>query len=329
MAEQVAEALRSVATEQTTALAQVIDVVSALAGQMAQMRIASEASEGGPSGSSGQSGRRTAYKPKEIPVFKGDPQELRAWQAKARQWLRRYPANSDQAGMLGDHLDGAPFQRYLHMCETAQEPVTAEQVFTMLEQHFADPLEASKALYEFQHLKQGSMTVLELSNRLDELAWTPGCEDLRTEFQLKERFLTALNPDIARQLTRDRLSFKTKEEAVLQAVLQERNLQASRRFEGREESGPEQTESQEQHMDDQEQEFQREVRVAVLQILQEIGVSEADLMALQTRGQRSHGTRSAGSRLVPGRDGKIEPDYQCWECQHWGHRKLACPGSKQ
>lgn len=323
-------------TEQIAAvLKATVDAVDKLTDGLAQLQASQTRSqEAGTSGSSGSASRHASYKPKEIPVFKGDPRQLRVWQARARQWLARYPTDSDQAGMLGDHLDFAPFQRYLQMCRTAQEPVTAEQVFAMLERHFADPMETSRAIYQFQQLKQGSMTVIELSNKLDELAWTPGCEDLRTDLLMRERFLSALNPEIAELLTRDRLSFRTKDEAVLQAVLQERNLQASRRYERYEERG--EAESPQQQEAGSGPETGNKVQLAALKLLQKMhaqgqlpGVTEETLAALQAKRHWSHTGRPSGAKLVAGQSGKVEETNQCWDCQQWGHRRFDCPTPKK
>lgn len=317
----------SAAEQMAAVLTPLVTMVDQLASKMAQLQV-SQAQEGGSSGGSGQHSRQPTYKPKEIPVFKGEPRELRPWMVKAQQWLARYPASSDHAGMLGDHLEGPPFQRYVQMCREAHEPVTAEQVFAMLERHFADPTEVSRVIYQFQHLRQGSMTVMELSNKLDELAWTPGCEDLRTELLLRERFLSALNPEIAQLLTRDRLSFRTKEEAVLQAVLQERNLQASKRYaerKGGSQPQPQQQQRRQPRPQGGQGRYSRSVKVAAMAFLEEAGVDESVLAAVRAKTPL---TKPPGAPVVAGRSGKVEETNQCWNCQQWGHRQRDCPTQK-
>lgn len=118
---------------------------------------------------------------------------------------------------------------------------------------------------------------------------------------------------------------------MLQAVLQERNLQSTRRFEERTEARQRQPgQQQRQRSAGRGLPRQQNMRLAVMETLRDLGLDESALTALQGRGGAPpHDTRPAGARLVPGRDGRLLRDFQCWQCQQWGHRRHACPGAGQ
>lgn len=277
-----------------------------------QLAAAQRRSEAASASLSDQRGPR--YRPKALEIFTGDSTELHMWLLKARQWLSCYPSatETEQAGMLSDHLGSVPLGCYMRLCEEkSPESVTASQVFDMLAAHFTDPLAAQTATLEFHSVQQGSMSVMELSNKLDELALTPGCDELRGPFVMRERFLSALNDDLAAAVASERLTFKTKAEAVLQATLQEQVLQ--RQY------PPESLPSTE---GDSAEEYEHEG--------EESGepAEVAQTAALAAAQWRLAGRMLPATALkVAGTDGRMDEHTQCFRCGQWGHRRDRCPSS--
>ena len=135
-------------------------------------------SHGRPSDGSGNGALRPP-RPKEPETFSGKATKLRVFVRRSRRWLESYGnlPESRKVDMLGEQLSGLAFKLFDQLLEDAAGALTVEQVLTELENKFADPDEARDARYLFQHLRQGAMTVLELSTTLDELSWTPGLDD--------------------------------------------------------------------------------------------------------------------------------------------------------
>ena len=298
--------------------------------------VAMHAGSGGSGGSDAPRAPRLP-EPQKPDVFDGDSTKLRVFLSKARLYLSAYrrSGESDKARTLGSFLKGIAYRQFDRLWQDDPEGLTVEQVLRMLEKRFADQNEASDARYKLQHARQlTNQSVLAFSNYRDELAATPGLEDLRTQVNMFERFWTGMHPSLQSLLLTAKPGLKTKDQALELALDLERSLQRQHRRTvtgtkaGLNEIGVEVTDPWAASAPGAQASGIAPGSTHASQPSLSEMASAAALAAVRAWEQRRPQRPAAptpGTQPVAGRDGKLLSNVQCWQCRQWGHYKSRCP----
>lgn len=270
--------------------------------------------------------------------FDGDSTKLRAYLARVKLYLGAFEKapDADKARVIASSLTGMALRQYMRLIEDRHPSTpTVREVLDMLERRFADQNEASDARYKFQHAQQlTNQPVLAFANYLEELADTPGCEDLRNEISMKERLFTGMHASLQHALLPCKRQLHTIEDVLEFAIDAERNLARTKGrtvpedgASGSQEADPHNMEGEEDYSDPWAAEPPANMQQEVERLSAQIAAMQAGLGYGRGRGWRRQ-KPPRGTPLLPGKDGESYK-VQCYQCNRWGHYQSQCPGQEE